>query len=77
MKLYKTGDLVEYKIPIFTCVKCNKSQVFDPAMILNKNLIENNFVPSVVEKCSCGSDEFTYSEFLGTVGIGANSVKLK
>lgn len=77
MKTYKTGDSVEYKIPAFTCVKCNKTQFFDPAMILNQNLINNIFAPSVVEKCSCGSDEFTYDEIFGTVGVEANSVKIK
>ncbi|MEG0237948.1 MAG: hypothetical protein RR191_05485 [Cetobacterium sp.] len=77
MKTYKTGDLIEYKIPVFVCTKCNYAYAYDPAMIFMKNFHENNLVPSTIEKCSCGNDEFNYKESYCTVGVGAETIKFK
>lgn len=77
MKTYKTGDSVEYKIPVFVCTKCNTMHIYDPAMTFVKNLNDNNFVPSTIEKCSCGNDEFNYREASGTVGVVSSNLEFK
>ena len=77
MKTYKTGDSVEYKIPVFVCTKCDAMYIHDPAMAFVKNLNDNNFVPNTIEKCSCGNDEFNYREASGIVGVVSSNLEFK
>ncbi|MGX6592712.1 hypothetical protein [Cetobacterium ceti] len=77
MNICKSGDPIEYKVPIFTCTKCNQSEVFSPMRIAQEAVTGNIQEIILIPFCSnCGNNEFTMQEAI-TINGGKNLIFTK
>lgn len=75
MKIFKAGESIKYKIPGFTCTKCNFTQLFDPGFHYSESALKNEYPIKKIEKCpKCNNDEFLYDEFSTILGPISSSL---